>query len=645
MSARFPPFFILHGTLIALLCGSAPAQTAEEQGRRAAQAMNNKDYAAAEQAYRRIVRLAPEMAEAQSNLGLACYLQQKIPCAEEAFNRSLKLRTDLFLPNFLLGQIRFQQGRYQDAVPLLERAVEQQPRHTEVRQLLGATLVGVKEYDRAAAQYQALLQADPKDVEGYYGLGRIYMELSQTVIQRLEAHKDAGYDRLLLAEHNAPYEQWRPLALDSYKDAISRGIPVPGVRIAYASLLISNKDWAGAQNTLQDELRLDPYSYEAKFHLARTAIAQDDVTRAAQYLDEAAAIRPEFFDPAPQFKLDAEVAQKLARHEQELRNKAAAGSFGASFLITEICQADGRFIDAKDWRQKSETARRNLLAGLSRPIARPSSSAAAIELGSSLLKRKRYESGLELLLPLAQKHVLSGAVEVEVARSLYGQRRFEELASIFRGTVPSDPQINYLLGLSYKELALATLRRMVELDPESVRAHQVLGDTYFAQESYVDAAKEYEFALKIEPKNPELYFLLGNSYYKQMQFALAVDQFDRAIGLDPLNAEAHLMRGDALVRLGDSTGAIPSLEKSLELNPGLSQAHVLLGKSMAEAGKFELALAHLEKGLDSDKDGSVHYQLFLIYRKLKRPAEAEAALRKSQNLRQAASAASMLAPK
>jgi Flp pilus assembly protein TadD len=130
-----------------------------------------------------------------------------------------------------------------------------------------------------------------------------------------------------------------------------------------------------------------------------------------------------------------------------------------------------------------------------------------------------------------------------------------------------------------------------------------------------------------------------------MQFALAVDQFDRAIGLDPLNAEAHLMRGDALVRLGDSAGAIASLEKSLELNPGLSQAHVLLGKSMAEAGKFEMALAHLEKGLDSDKDGSVHYQLFLIYRKLKRPAEAEAALRKSQNLRQAASAASMLAPK
>ena len=45
------------------------------------------------------------------------------------------------------------------------------------------------------------------------------------------------------------------------------------------------------------------------------------------------------------------------------------------------------------------------------------------------------------------------------------------------------------------------------------------------------------------------------------------------------------------------------------------------------------ALRHLAKGAASDPDGSVHYQLFLLYRDLNRPDEARAALATSQRLR------------
>jgi Flp pilus assembly protein TadD len=131
----------------------------------------------------------------------------------------------------------------------------------------------------------------------------------------------------------------------------------------------------------------------------------------------------------------------------------------------------------------------------------------------------------------------------------------------------------------------------------------------------------------------------------QMQFSLALESFDRVISLDPLNAEAHMMRGDALVQLGEMQEALAPLNKSLELNPELTHAHVLLGKLYGEQGKLNEALKHLEKGATADKDGSVHYQLFVLYRKLNQPGRAAAALRASQELRNAATPPILEGPK
>src|SRR5205807_1088415 len=103
MIARPPAFLIAF-----LLFRAAAAQTAEELAQTAARAMQQQDYATAENAYRQFLQLSPNVAEVYSNLGLACYSQKKLPCAEEALTHALKLAPDLFVPNFLLGEIRFQ---------------------------------------------------------------------------------------------------------------------------------------------------------------------------------------------------------------------------------------------------------------------------------------------------------------------------------------------------------------------------------------------------------------------------------------------------------------------------------------------------------------------------------------------------------
>ena len=625
--------YLAEGAALLLLCGIglsladvAPAQSPQELAGKAAQAMQRKDYAAAESTYRQLIPLAPRMAELHSNLGLACFLQKKVPCAVEAFQAALELKDELFLPNFTLGQIRFQQGRYRDARELAGKALELQPQQPEVRQLFIAALVGLKEYQRAIDEYGVLLKAHPNDVEAHYGLGGVYMEMSQQVADRLKGREDSGYSLLITAEGYAPDPQWLSFASSTFRDAFDKDIRLPGARIAFARLQMSQQVWAAARSTLEAELELDPKSYEARFYLAQVALAQGDAASSVRLLNEAVRIRPEFFKPLPELMVHPSSQETMALRSA-LDHEPA--SFGSAFLLSRLKRGrqrggagNGPAADAERHRDKI------LVAFGDEPAGEPSERA-----GLELLRGKRYEAGLKILLPLAREGNVEQQTHAEIARALVRIERFEDVTKLFRRREPDSPEEIYLLGTSYKQIALATLERMAQLNPDSPRAHQVLGDSYMARQRFENAVEEYERAVELAPKRPELHYLLGRAMYRSKEFGRSADVFARAIELDPLNAEVHAFRGDALAQLGRNEEAIQSLKKSLELNPELTQARLLLGKAYRMAGNDTEALLHLEKGSSADTDGTVHYQLFLLYRKLNKPQEAKAALQKSQQLR------------
>lgn len=620
-------------TLLAILglTRAAFSQTPEELAHTADHAMQQQDYGTAEKVYRRLIRLSPDVAEVHSNLGVACYSQHKFPCAEEAFVRALKLTPELFVPNYLLGEIRFQQGRYQGALDALSKALKFQPDNKEARKLFIATLVGLKQYPSAIEEYETALGRDPNDSESYYGLGSVYLEIGRSVFQRLA--DEPGYAALMTAQHYEPYVEWCALAVSAYQDAIARLPSVPGIRVAYAKLEMAQKNWGAAESALHGELLVDPDSYEARFQLARLALAQGPVEDALQKLDEAVRIRPEFFRPLPDLAPDWNPAQQAAAETACVRRQSG---FAADYVRSAIGAAGGHAGEAREWAAKAEADRDEIFRTLQ---ARPAPDATE-SAGVDLLAHKRYERGVEIVLAIPKRTELREPTKLELARALHAIGGSEEMLRLFAGAkAPQNPEINYLLGLSYKAVALENLTRMVELAPESARAHQVLGDAYFAEQRFDEAAGEYQAAVKLEPGKADVHYLLGNTYFKQSLFSLALDSFDRVLELDPLNAEAYLMRGDTLVQLGETEEALPPLNKSLELNPELTRAHVLLGKVYSAQGKPDEALRHLERVVTADKDGSVHYQLFVLYRKLNQPEKAAAALNASQELRKRASRA------
>ena len=263
-------------------------------------------------------------------------------------------------------------------------------------------------------------------------------------------------------------------------------------------------------------------------------------------------------------------------------------------------------------------------------------SAQAAQYGVELLRTKRYERGVETLLSIRGERGLSPEGDLELARALYRLARYHDLIGLFGAVDASVPELIYLVGSSLAKLGFQTLEAMVQLDPESARAHQILGEAFYVQERYLESAAAYEAALKRRPQDSELRFLLGTSYYKQMLFPSAAREFERTIELDGRNAEAHLMLGDALLQTGDYEGALAALTKSLELDASLADVYVLLAKAYRALGNFELAAANLERGVLEDEDGTIHYQLFMLYRQSGQLDKAKLALERSQQLRQAA---------
>jgi tetratricopeptide (TPR) repeat protein len=96
--------------------------------------LNRNDYLQAEQQYRRVIAIAPELADGHMNLGLALMRQGRFADAEASMTRALDLRqTPLLLSN--LGSLYYAQERYTEAVPLYKESVGSQPSALRFRNL------------------------------------------------------------------------------------------------------------------------------------------------------------------------------------------------------------------------------------------------------------------------------------------------------------------------------------------------------------------------------------------------------------------------------------------------------------------------------------------------------------------------------
>lgn len=250
--------------------------------------------------------------------------------------------------------------------------------------------------------------------------------------------------------------------------------------------------------------------------------------------------------------------------------------------------------------------------------------------------RGDYAGAIDLCRGRLQAEPKDLPTRILLARSEAALGRFEAAYDGFREALRLDPRSSdalYYLGMTAGVLAQGEYQRLMAMAPESARAHQLLGESYQAQDGAPEAEAEFKAAAEANPRSVEALVALGDLTRTKSRFDEALSYYSRAAEIAPRSYDALYGLGVCHSYRGQQALAVESFKKALLLDPRSAPAHLALGLSLLQTGQAEAAVAELQAatGLEP-RMRQAYYQLGRAYRLLGRSAEAEAATAKVQEL-------------
>jgi tetratricopeptide (TPR) repeat protein len=229
----------------------------------------------------------------------------------------------------------------------------------------------------------------------------------------------------------------------------------------------------------------------------------------------------------------------------------------------------------------------------------PANADAAYRLAWVLLKQNRADECIELVERLRQTQTLSAPL-LAVLGDTYMRRgdRSKAVAALKSAIElsPAEPSYHYTLGVGWLkhpadlQEAEGSFRRLLSLRPADAQGQLHLGYVLLKQKRHAEARALLEQSLQAGAGGtPEAFYYLG-------LIAQGQNEDERAIGL---------------------------FEKSLQLAPTFGHVHVALGSTYLKLKDYARAQAALETGARlTPDDTKAHYNLALLYARLKQPERA-----------------------
>ncbi|MGA7936907.1 MAG: tetratricopeptide repeat protein [Kovacikia sp.] len=147
------------------------------------------------------------------------------------------------------------------------------------------------------------------------------------------------------------------------------------------------------------------------------------------------------------------------------------------------------------------------------------------------------------------------------------------------------------------EEAAQVYRQILEHQPDSIDALNLLGALVYQQGKFQEAVTCFEQVLSLQPNNPDSYNSLGIVLKGQGKAEEAVSYYRQALALRPNHPEVHNNLGNALRELGQVEAAIAAYEQALTLKPAYPEALNNLGAMLKHQGNFEAAIEHYRQAI------------------------------------------------
>jgi len=274
----------------------------------------------------------------------------------------------------------------------------------------------------------------------------------------------------------------------------------------------------------------------------------------------------------------------------------------------------------------------------------PDMPSASAMLGMSYFQLGMNEKAEPFLRAALHASPTDDNVEMILAHILINLRKYDEAASYLNNFLERNPKNQeawYMLGMTYLQLSEDALKKINEIDPNSVVAHEIAGEIDESMHNYDVALVEYKKAIDMAPHQPGTHMHMANAYWLIGKWESAQDEFKAELANDPNNCTAQWKLANAMLEANDSSeDALSELNQSIERCPTLMQARVDRARALIRLGKQGDALPDLQMAIkDSPGEPTIHFLLASVYRAQGKTAEAQQEMRAYAQLQREASEA------
>jgi tetratricopeptide (TPR) repeat protein len=588
----------------------------------AQQAQAAHDYGSAENAYKKAVRIEPNMAELWANLGLMEQQTGNDTDALSSFIHANRLNPSLYVPNLFIGIDRVRTGKASQAIPFLVKAEKINRSDPQAPLALGRAYVATRKFSAAAEVLDRAISLDPRLAAEWFTLGMARLDQVEEDAREMSFEgKDSPYSGALYAESLEKQARFREAAT-LYRSLLDKKPEPPCMRSQLGISLIRELNESEAASAFKTEREAHPECGLALLGQARVAIDSADNETAVDLLKNLWDRDHGFFESNAAILLEgmsSEQASAAAELLTRENSKVPADLRGALFVAFnqsgQVAEKDTGVLEANPPAgaalESSKTAEELYAEG-------------QFQLCESRLESTSVDGSVEKLRLLASCAFFTG-----------DDQRAATAATALEALQPHSLEALYWSIQANERLALRSLARFQELEPDSARSHVLLGDIYHQLERHDDAQTEYLKALALEPGNPAAMLGLASAYLSNNSIEKAKDTARAALAQRPDDPELNLIMAETILSRHEYEQAKPYLVKSLHAKPQmLPRVHALMGKVDAETGRPREAIEQLKLGESSDEDGSVQYLLARLYRSVGENRNAAEALDRMKTIKE-----------
>jgi tetratricopeptide (TPR) repeat protein len=506
-------------------------------------------YDRARTALQRALKMNPRVPRAHYYLGTSALLEEGVVLVDEAiaeFRQELEITPGDPLATLRLGVVLVEARRYDEAMPLLEKAIRVPAPPYDAWMYLGrGQLAKGRPADAVVSLRKALETAEKTGQQ--VRRRSIHYQLAMALRDSgaaAEAEREfAEAQRLSVEQAENEREQLTRFLADAPDAAGSHVRALPFAISGFENLTPDKRG----------ELRS-----RVSVALARTCLnlgilhAQAGrFPRAAELFEASASIDPAF--PQVQYSLG------VAYFNAELYEKAVPA------LVKAVAQQP----------QNAEASRMLALASLN---------AGDYARAADLLRKDPK---------LPSDPSLQYAFGLALVRS----DRADEAEKIFSRVLtqhPDVPELNVVLGQIHAaqgdfDQAIVSLRRALELEPGVAEANSTLGDIYMRQGQFGPAAEALRTELAAHPRNVVARNTLATVLELDGKSDDALKELRAIVAVKPNYADARYLFGKILLARGSAEEALMHLEVAVKLAPGDANIYYQLGQAYQRLGRTELA--------------------------------------------------------